>query len=402
MHGNNFITWSFGMNAERRHKHFKAFFTTQNPAINPLSRKLFPNWKVRPLLTWRNFIFPVVWLLGKSFSIDVMMMGFQGKHVDKRRITYKNEGDGFQGDALCGDGFTYQLHMRNDPALKKYLRQGLSLLHSRVMALFDSLEDEHHQCAMDNLYNSATFCRAAHNHENKVLCHGVTRKGGRGIPPSVIQQEATNKEEHKHVQGTVKAAVLEGGDPGCPGLTASSICDTKPVHYLSMVTEMLKWIVKKRSVYNVNTGESETLRFFCMCNIDEYNQTMGNVDIADQLQGSYQFDHWLENRKWWWSILFWAIGVMLTNAYMMYVTVCDEYDILKKDRKSHMEFRKDIALAWINPKEYNAELTQAASMKTPTRRRRRRDEDKSGVSGITLDSALQSTVTASTSRPTKS
>ena len=92
---------------------------------------------------------------------------------------------------------------------------------------------------------------------------------------------------------------------------------------------------------------------------------------------------------------------MLTNIYVMYVTVCDEYDIPKTDRKSHMEFRKDIALAWINPKEYNTELTQAASMKTPTRRRRRRDEDESGVSGITLDSALQSTITASTSRPTK-
>ena len=141
-----------------------------------------------------------------------------------------------------------------------------------------------------------------------------------------------------------------------------------------MVTEMLKWIVKERSVYDVDTGKNETLRF----------------------------DHWLRSRKWWWSILFWAIGVMLTNAYVMYVTVCDEYDIPKRDRKTHMEFRKNIALAWIvNPKEYNAELRQAASMKTPTRRRRRRDEDESGVSGITLDSALQSTVTTSTSRPAK-
>ena len=64
-----------------------------------------------------------------------------------------------------------------------------------------------------------------------------------------------------------------------------------------------------------------------MCNIDEYNRTMGNVDIAYQLRGSYRFDHWLRNRKWWWPILFWAIGVVLTNAYAMYVTVCEEYDI---------------------------------------------------------------------------
>ena len=153
-----------------------------------------------------NYFFPVVWLLAKAFSIDEMTMGFQGKHVDKRRITYKNEGDGFQGDALCGDGFTYQVYMRNNPAPRNYL---------------------------------------------------------------------------------------------------------------------------------------------------------------------------------------------------IYVTVCEEYDIPKRDRKTHLEFRKDIALAWINPKEYMADQKQAAA-KTPMNRKRKRD-DASGVSGITLDSALRSTVTEPSVRtqPTK-
>ena len=67
------------------------------------------------------------------------------------------------------------------------------------------------------------------------------------------------------------------------------------------------------------------------------------LDIAYQLRGIYWFNHWLRNRKWWWSILFWAIGVVLTNAYAMYVTVCEEYDIPKRDHKNHLEFRKDIA-----------------------------------------------------------
>ena len=104
-------------------------------------------------------------------------MGFQGNHIDKLQITYKNEGDEFQADALCQEGYTFQVYMRNDPAPKDYIRKGLSPLHARVMSLFDTLEDEHHQCAMDNLYNSANFCRFAVNHPKKVLCHGVTRKG---------------------------------------------------------------------------------------------------------------------------------------------------------------------------------------------------------------------------------
>eukprot|EP00957_Ditylum_brightwellii_P171217 13034159-Ditylum_brightwellii.AAC.1 len=70
--------------------------------------------------------------------------------------------------------------MQNDPAPKKYLNQGFSPLHSHSICLFDSLKHEHHQCAMDNLYDYASFCRAAYNHaKKKLLCHGVTRKGGR-------------------------------------------------------------------------------------------------------------------------------------------------------------------------------------------------------------------------------
>ena len=104
-------------------------------------------------------------------------MGFKVQHEDEKQITYKAEGGGFQSDAFCQEGYTYQIWMRNDRAPSKYLKQGLSPLHSRVMGLFDSIEDDHHQCAMDNLYNSAAFCKAAYNHKKKVLCHGVTRMG---------------------------------------------------------------------------------------------------------------------------------------------------------------------------------------------------------------------------------
>ena len=132
---------------------------------------------------------PTIWLLGRSFSVDEMTMGFKGNHRDKKRITYNAEGDGFQADALCQEDFTFQIWMRNDPAPKKYLNLGLSPLHSRVMGLFDTLNEEYHHCAMDNLYNSAAFCKAAYNHKYKVLCHGVTRKAMRGLPDHVIQQE---------------------------------------------------------------------------------------------------------------------------------------------------------------------------------------------------------------------
>ena len=51
------------------------------------------------------------------------------------------------------------------------------------------------------------------------------------------------------------------------------------------------------------------------------NNTMGGVDIADQLRGTYRPDHWLRNRKWWWAMWYWSLGVHLVNAYIMYVNL---------------------------------------------------------------------------------
>ena len=44
------------------------------------------------------------------------------------------------------------------------------------------------------------------------------------------------------------------------------------------------------------------MNFICYVNlriINNYKFTMGKVDISDQLQGNYQIDIWVENRKWW-------------------------------------------------------------------------------------------------------
>ena len=72
---------------------------------------------------------------------------------------------------------------------------------------------------------------------------------------------------------------------------------------------------------------------------------MGSVDLADQLRGSYRLDKNTRNRKWWWSIMFWSIGVMLKNAHIMYMKVnMEEYGVAKKDLMTHHDFKKAIAL----------------------------------------------------------
>ena len=81
------------------------------------------------------------------------------------------------------------------------------------MALFDLFEDNHLVCGMENLYNSVTLCNREWNHKRKLKVHGVTRKGNRGIPGCVIQEEQKSQNKQLEVRVT-KEAIMEG-DPNC-------------------------------------------------------------------------------------------------------------------------------------------------------------------------------------------
>ena len=90
----------------------------------------------------------------------------------------RHEGDGFQCDALCDNGYTITFYFIHEPPPKKYTKQGLSLLHARVRYLFDSCDYEYHIYGVDNSCMSAKFCRDTFNHSKKIKLHGVTRKSG--------------------------------------------------------------------------------------------------------------------------------------------------------------------------------------------------------------------------------
>ena len=62
--------------------------------------------------------------------------------------------------------------------------------------------------------------------------------------------------------------------------------------------------------YNIQTEKMECL---CSNQINTYNYGMGDVDIADQLCVFYRLDHWMRNKKWWWSIT--IIHVLESRCY---------------------------------------------------------------------------------------
>lgn len=56
------------------------------------------------------------WITGKWVSINEQMIGFKGQHGLALHITYKREGDEYQCDAVCAEGYTFSFYFRHDDA----------------------------------------------------------------------------------------------------------------------------------------------------------------------------------------------------------------------------------------------------------------------------------------------
>ena len=332
----------------RRWKHFRRFLCFYDPriAMTKQSAEADPLWKVRLLLKQLNKQSMAMWIPGKHVSVDEQTIAFKGRSSMKLRISYKKEGDGFQCDAICDRGYTFAFYFRHGepPKLPSHLDDlKLPPTARRVVWLAQQLPNHWTRIYMDNLFNSQKLFSALYR--VKALAHGVMRMSGRGFPPSVKQDEEKNANKAERLKGTTKAAILKNS-VDTPNMIAASVYDNKPVHLMSTVIGNVEWVGKKRKVWSAAAGASIMMSHMRLNLIDEYNQYMNSTDIADQLRNTYRPDHWMRNKKWWWAIFIWAIGVARVNAYKIYVEMFD-------DAKRQKE--KDLPPLW-NHREFIHEL----------------------------------------------
>jgi hypothetical protein len=312
-----------------------------------------PLWKVRVLIDHLNKKAKDMWVPGKWVAIDEQTIGFQGASGMKVRISYKRGGDGFQCNAICDRGFTYSFSFRhgNPPDLgPEFKHLELSPPARRVIWLAQRLPNSWSHVFMDNLFNSVKLFTGLY--QVQTLAHGVAQTHGRGLPPSVIQKEEPNVKKADKLRGTTKASRLVY-NPTCPDVLAVSTYDTKSVHILSTAADSVKWMAKKKKVWD---GEKKAdMDSLCLNVIDEYNKNMNGTDIADQLRGVYRPDHWMRHRKWWWAYFMWAIGVAGVNGYKIYEVL---YDDEKKEGRinlpakwTHAEFLEELVSDLLIPEQ---------------------------------------------------
>jgi hypothetical protein len=185
-------------------------------------------------------------------AIDEQTVGFQGQSGMKPRISYKQEGDGFQCDAVCNSGYMFSFFFRHGPPPdldNKYKHLDLLPTAHQVVWLAEQLPNKWTRIFMDNLFNSQKLFSALHIAE--LVAHGVARMLGQGLPLSSIQQEEKNVMIAKSLRGRTLVVWLHNSKE-CPDLFAVSVYDTKPVNILSNAAGCIEWIITERQVW----GES--------------------------------------------------------------------------------------------------------------------------------------------------
>ena len=81
-----------------------------------------------------------------------------------------------------------------------------------------------------------------------------------------------------------------------------------------------------------------------------YNYGMSGADIADQICGSYRFDNWLQNYKWWHAIFWWGFQVLMFNAYKLFSVYFKSIDEVHMSRYL---FQKMIVHSWMDRDYYS-------------------------------------------------
>ena len=111
---------------------------------------------------------------------------------------------------------------------------------------------------MNSLYNNGKVCRAAYM--GKKLFHGVARTHGRCVPEKIIQQEVKSKEKQDKVRGEVKVAVMKV-DANFLDVLVCSLYETKPVHLILTVADIVKWNIIKKKVYSKTEKKNVDMTF---------------------------------------------------------------------------------------------------------------------------------------------
>jgi hypothetical protein len=111
-----------------------------------------------------------------------------------------------------------------------------------------------------------------------------------------------------------------------------------------------------------------------------YNESMGGVDLQDMLIGLYRIH--IRSKKWTLRLIFHAIDVALTNAWIEYKHDAAELKVLKKNTLDLLHFRLEVAQSLVLARKPIEAVHPAARSQTRRQRLPNEREQSSGRSPL--------------------
>ena len=74
--------------------------------------------------------------------------------------------------------------------------------------------------------------------------------------------------------------------------------NSKSTYFLSSSCDSIEWIKKTKKVWAYENNCIMDLEFLWLSSINNYNNRIGNVDIANQNRSSYRLDRFMKKMKW--------------------------------------------------------------------------------------------------------
>lgn len=283
-------------------------------------------------------------VISTHLALDECMMRATGRSADTYKMPSKPIEHGFKFHVVADHGYVWDFHPTSNkegPDPVPHI-DGLTATGEVVYHLLGKLPNSNYWIVyLDNFYTSLPLLGRL-RHDFRMGGCGTARPNSAGFPPELkIPKQEVKKHEYHSLKTMVLKDSLFSEEVG-----AHAWIDNAPVTVLSTVHELGSEVAKTRKRPGIKStnakrareafGDAEEKEMPIPRCIDDYNQHMGGVDIADQLRSYY--DTQLTSFRTWWPMLFWVFDTMVTNAYFIF------RDMPQTPPMTHKEFR--LQAAW--------------------------------------------------------
>ena len=270
----------------------------------------------------------------ENVAVDERMVKSKARFSFQQYIKNKPVRRGFKLWCLCDskNGYTCRVQVYRGKEGEQRSSNGLS--YDVVTSLLEGFDGQGYKLFCDNFYTSPTLFR--HLISIGVNACGTATVNRKEFPPVL----------KPYVKKFKKKSVERG--EGC------WFRDGRVVHVLWRDTK----VVCLSSSFQHATGMDKVERKIkgpgglvvkmvpAPPAVIDYNQFMGGVDMSDQCIGYYNLLH--KTRKYWKTLFFHFLDIMITNSYILYKLHLDP-DL--QDQFTHKDFREQLAIELCGPTE---------------------------------------------------